>query len=247
MYKSVSERSDTYSDYASGGQLSGTEGQSRKIKKLSINTPIKSGVSYRAYINSEWTSWYSGNEEIARSNPTRVGYIFKCWSGSYENIKSDIEITAQYDLERQEDNTTTIYYNGYENPYIHYKVGNGNWDSNGGSNYLFGTGYYTYCNGNITKIEKPSSELRVTSIISSEGDSIKCGSPTNITINASGGEGSYTYTMYYSAYGSGRTCYLLHDSKNNTAEFIPTYSRTETLYITVTDEAGNMVKYQKQL
>lgn len=91
-------------------------------------------------------------------------------------------------------NQTTIYYAGYTNPYIHYKIGagawtsvpgvamaasteqdgythkitidlgtataltvcfndgNGNWDSNNGSNYTFGVGTYGYKNGNIVKI-----------------------------------------------------------------------------------------------
>ncbi len=88
----------------------------------------------------------------------------------------------------------TIYYKGYENPNIHYKIGDGywidgdgikmeasttisgysyeitidlgeattltacfndgkgNWDSNNEKNYYFEVGVYTYCNGEITKI-----------------------------------------------------------------------------------------------
>lgn len=132
--------------------------------------------------------------------------------GTYENImKPNGEFTvnngiirgnigenqcAVLDKTKVTSNKTVIYYSGYDNPYIHYKInngqwtaapgvkmtasndvdgygymieldigqetgmtacfnnGNGSWDSNGGNNYTFGTGYYTYKNGVITKITK---------------------------------------------------------------------------------------------
>ena len=211
----------------------------------------------------------------------------------YVTVKDEAgnEVQYQKKLEVKEvtNNQTTIYYKGYSNPYIHYRVGNGtwssapgvkmqsgsdvdgydytitidlgeqtnmtacfndgngSWDSNNGQNYTFGVGYYTCSNGKITKIEKPSSELRIKSVSSSQGDTIKCNVPTDLTINAAGGEGSYTYSMYYYAYGSGRVNYLLNNSKNNTVQFTESYPRTVTLYVTVKDEAGNEVQYQKKL
>ncbi|MBQ4529357.1 MAG: InlB B-repeat-containing protein, partial [Lachnospiraceae bacterium] len=202
-YSSVIEGNNNFENAVSGGSVSGTEGQNKKITKLSISTLEKSGISFRAYINGAWTEWKNGGSTIdgngkdiealqiklsgelantcdvyyrthnryygwlgwtsngttagsrntgsaiegyqiqlvekgttvegitnstteaskekckvvfkdydgtilkeqnveyganatAPSNPTRVGYAFKGWSGSYTNVKSDVEVTAQY-------------------------------------------------------------------------------------------------------------------------------------------------------
>ena len=121
--------------------------------------------------------------------------------------------------------------------------GNGSWDSNGGNNYTFGEGYYTFANGTINKIEKPSSELRIKSITCDKGDTIKYGDKATFTINAAGGSGAYTYSMTTTAYGSGRTLNLLSNSTSNTASWTPDYPRV--IYITahVTDSTGKTVSY----
>lgn len=184
-------------------------------------------------------------------------------------------------------NQVTIYYKGYDNPNIHYQIGNGawtkapgvkmesnldvegyyysitidlgteenltacfndgngNWDSNNGKNYNFGTGYYTFSNRTITKIDKPSSELKINSITCSSGSTIKMGSTVDMKINASGGEGEYKYSLYYHLYGSGRIYYILKDSTENIASYTPDYPKTTTLYATVVDKAGNTVSYQQ--
>lgn len=121
--------------------------------------------------------------------------------------------------------------------------GNGSWDSNGGNNYTFGEGYYTFANGTINKIEKPSSELRIKSITCDKGDTIKYGDKAKFTINAAGGSGVYTYSMTTSAYGSGRTLNLLSNSTSNTASWTPDYPRVIYITATVTDSTGKSVTY----
>lgn len=183
-------------------------------------------------------------------------------------------------------NQTTIYYKGYENPNIHYKIGNGqwtnapgikmesnsdvdgynyaitidlknetsltacfnngsSWDSNNGKNYTFNAGYYTYSNGVITKIDKPNNELKINSITCSSGTTMKYGSKVNLKINATGGQGPYTYYLYYYGYGSGRLNYLIKDGSYNTASFTPDYPQKTTIYAEVIDSAGNKVEYNQ--
>lgn len=143
------------------------------------------------------------------------------------------------------DYSITINLNGASGITACFNDGNGNWDNNNRQDYKFGSGYYTCKNGVVTKIEKPSSELKINSVTSSEGEVIRFGTSTNITINASGGSGGYKYSLHYYLYGSGRIRYLLNESFNNTVEFTPDYPRPAYLYIEVTDSAGNKVSMQK--
>ena len=145
------------------------------------------------------------------------------------------------------DYAITIDLNGASGITACFNDGYGNWDNNSRQNYKFGAGYYTCKNGTITKIDKPSSELKINSVTSSVGDTMQMGTSTIITINAGGGAGGYKYNLYYSAYGSGRTVYLLKESSENTATFTPDYPRETYLYVDVIDNDGNKVSTQKVL
>ncbi|NLK94267.1 MAG: hypothetical protein GX275_03600 [Clostridiales bacterium] len=92
--------------------------------------------------------------------------------------------------------------------------------------------------------EVKNKELEITSITSSAGTTIKNGEPTEVTINAEGGKGSYTYELYYSLYGSGRTYYILNGTSTNKGTFTPNYPQEWILYAKVTDEAGNTASKQ---
>ena len=145
------------------------------------------------------------------------------------------------------DYSITINLNGASGITACFNDGYGNWDNNNRQDYKFGAGYYTCKNGVVTKIEKPSSELKINSVTSSEGEVIQMGTSTTITINASGGSGGYKYSLHYSAYGSGRIVYLLNKSSRNTVVFTPDYPRPASLYIDVIDSDGNKVSTYKTI
>lgn len=151
----------------------------------SINIQDTTNNSYPLYVN-EVSILDKQNDESYSAN-----IIASSLNGSSATYSIDASVpdSAQ--------NTTTIYYKGYSNPYIHYQKaggtwtiapgvkmtetneltgythkatillgtsttltacfndGNGNWDSNNGTNYTFGTGVYTYSNGVITRIDSP--------------------------------------------------------------------------------------------
>lgn len=201
--------------------------------------------------------------------------------------RTERKYIGNYKVLKEGEDKTTIYYRGYNNPKIHYQIGNGqwtsgngismtsctdvpgyyysisidlgdasgitacfnnganSWDNNNNQNYKFGAGYYTFSNGTITKIEKPSSELKINSITSSSGSTIKYGSTVDIKINASGGEGPYTYYLYYYAYGSGRANYIINGASYNQASYTPDYPRNTILYAEVIDKTGKKVIAQQ--
>ncbi|NLK94262.1 MAG: hypothetical protein GX275_03575, partial [Clostridiales bacterium] len=92
--------------------------------------------------------------------------------------------------------------------------------------------------------EVKNKALEIASITSSKGTTIKNGEPTEITINAEGGKGSYTYELYYSLYGSGRLYYILNGTSANKGTFTPNYPQEWILYAKITDEAGNTATKQ---
>lgn len=162
---------------------------------LSVNTEGGKGINvYSLRVNGVDILKDSSSNTV-RWTPSRAGtYTIVGYARQVQG--SYISFTKTIMVEAQTGNLTTIYYKGFENPYIHYNVngiwtdvpgvkmeactevegygykvvidlgeststtvcfndGYGNWDSNFGNNYTFGVGYYTYSNGQITKILPP--------------------------------------------------------------------------------------------
>ena len=180
------------------------------------------------------------------------------------------------------ESTTTIYYKGYDNPYIHYRIGNGewtkapgvqmssssdvdgyyyaisidlgdaeqltacfndgngNWDSNGGRNYTFGKGYYTYSNGIITEIDKPIKQLRIDSITSKLGTSYVSGNQNIFTAQVSNANGKVQYQFEYNNKTTGVSGILRNYSEYNMLSTSLGTSGQYTLTVRVKDESGNM-------
>ena len=150
-------------------------------------TSIKDGVE--TIIND-----YSSNASV-NFKPDEIGnYILKVYAKDADG--KILEKTTPVGVTEISKNIVTIYYKGYSNPNIHYRVGNGawtnapgikmettnelsgyaykvtidlkdsdnltvcfnngygSWDSNGGKNYTFKAGTYTFNSGVITEINK---------------------------------------------------------------------------------------------
>lgn len=159
---------------------------------ISVNTTGGKGINYYAVkVNGEYISYESSSNTVAWT-PTQAGtYTIVGYARERQGIY--ISFTKTIQVEEKAENLITIYYRGFNNPYIHYGIngtwtsvpgirmeacadvegyfykaeidlgkytsaevcfndGNGNWDSNYGSNYIFGIGVYTYSDGVITKI-----------------------------------------------------------------------------------------------
>ena len=252
---------------------------------LTINTTGGRGSNYYSITVNGESILNSSSTNSVNWKPEKAGtYKIVAYAREAQGGQTSFEKTIT--VTEKSKNVTTIYYKGYENPYIHYSVGgkwtaapgikmipctdvegynykveidldeatsltacfndgHGQWDSNNGKNYTFNVGYYTFSNGTITKIEKPSNELKINSITSSSGSTIKFGSTVDVKINASGGEGAYKYYLYYYAYGSGKITYLINGASNNTASYTPDYPKNTTLYAEVVDKTGKKVTAQQ--
>lgn len=182
----------------------------------------------------------------------------------------------------QEKKKAVIYYKGYDNPYIHYKIGNGSWtnapgikmteskdlqgypymmeielgneknitacfnngngewDNNGGNDYEFKSGYYTYCNGVITKIEKPQKNLEIESLTSKLGSSFVSGNENIITANTVNASGEVQYKFDYVNHTTGKSGNLrpYHTSNAYAGYFGEIGDYTVT--VTAKDEAGKI-------
>ena len=213
--------------------------------------------------------------------PSKIGKYkirLDCHDNAYNYANSTIEVTVTEPVKLT---TTTIYYKGYDNPYIHYRIadgtwttapgvkmeenseldgynyaitidlgdkdtleacfnnGNGNWDSNGGNNYKFSTGYYTYSNGVITEIEKPTKQLKIDSIDSKLGTSYVSGNENIFTVKSSNGEGKVEYRFEYKNNTTGDSGVLRDYSEYNTLSTYLSTSGKYTLTVYIKDEAGN--------
>ena len=194
-----------------------------------------------------------------------------------------------YEIKDEINNQTTIYYKGYNTPYIHYKVdngewttvpgkpmiesdavagytheytidlneeegvmvcfnnGNGSWDSNNGSNYKFGTGYYTYQNGKITKIEKPvpifsikSFDLDTNLSETTRGRIVKLTG----TVQNNKGTVSYKYAVRDSA---GTITDLCSYRESNNAIWQPSKTGNYTLIMYAKDSDGTEIQTEKNM
>lgn len=261
-----------------------------KAATFTINATGGTGKLTYSFYYTEWPSYNKVMLQSSDNNtlvwtPKETG-TYQLWYSIADEGGDNHEFgCVQLEVEEKTEAKTVIYYKGYDNPYIHYRIGNGSWtqapgvkmsssndvdgythmievdlgdadkltacfnngsgswDSNNGNNYTFNEGYYTYSNGKITKIEKPSTELKISSITCDKGDTIKYGDTANFTINAKGGSGVYTYSMTTTLYGSGRTLDLLSNSTSNTASWKPDYPRIIYITATVTDSTGATATY----
>lgn len=181
----ISSITSTYGDLFEAGStteliINTTGGKGQNYYDLEVNG--KSIMTDKTSNKVSWTPTEAGIYEItAYAREAEGGYVtYKYFLTIREKLR----------------NGTVIYYKGYENPYIHYKIGNGNWtnapgikmektsekegydykiiidlgyedkltacfndgnghwDSDGGRNYEFGIGYYTYSNGKVNKTTK---------------------------------------------------------------------------------------------
>lgn len=99
---------------------------------VNINVAIKnaSGTVYYTYIDVD----KDGNSNTIQENTTSDSIDFTPSSYGKHTIKviakdgtNTAEKTMELNVKDIEDNKTVIYYKGYDNPYIHYKIGNGSW------------------------------------------------------------------------------------------------------------------------
>ena len=208
-------------------KLSGGYGD-KKYDLVAINEDNE-----RIYISNK------SNEKEVKWTPNKVGKYkiqINCYDDANSNKSSTIDVTVTKPKKLA---TTTIYYSGYDNPYIHYRVGNGQWtvapgvkmeksddvsgypykmtidlndadnmtacfnngngqwDSNNGRNYNFKSGYYTYSNGVITKIEKPTKKLEISSFTSNVGDKMTAGNQAIFKAEVKNATGNVQYRYSY--------------------------------------------------
>ena len=230
--------------------------------------------------NYEYFKENSNNEEI-KWKPSKAGNYkieINCYdnAGNYANKTIEVTVTKPAKL-----TTTTIYYKGYDNPYIHYRIGNGawtkapgikmdknsdiegynyaitidlgdedtleacfndgkgNWDSNGGKNYKFNTGYYTYSNGVSTEIEKPNKQFKINSIDSKLGSLYVSGNQNIFTVKSSNGEGKVEYRFEYKNNTTGDSGVLRDYSEYNTLSTLLSTPGKYTLTVQAKDSVGN--------
>ena len=219
------------------------------------------------YGNNSYNLSVNGVNLLSNSSSNTVAWT-PTQAGTYTvsvTVASKNTIAVYDRTIKVEDNKTTIYYKGYDNPYIHYKIGNGTWttapgvkmtacqdvtgyyykaevdlgnattltacfnngsgtwDSNNGNDYTFGSGYYTYSGGVITKIEKPS----LISILSSAGDTIKTNTETTLSVNVQGGT-NLGYTILVDG------TKVLDNSTSNNVKWTPTKAGTYKISAVVT-------------
>ena len=91
--------------------INATGGKGNKYYSIEVNG--KSILNESSSNNVSWTPTEAGTYRIVAS-------VSEAQSGSASYTKT---IT----VEDKVSNQTTIYYKGYDNPYIHYKIGNGAW------------------------------------------------------------------------------------------------------------------------
>lgn len=81
---------------------------------------------YTVTKDGETTVLVNNADKTATWIPTEAGrYTIKYAYTTY--LGNVIEKSIQYEIQDKVANQTTIYYKGYSNPYIHYRVGNGSW------------------------------------------------------------------------------------------------------------------------
>ena len=112
--------------------------------------------------------------------------------------------------------------------------GSNSWDSNGGKNYTFGIGYYTFSSGKITQIDEPSKTLTITSLSADKNTPQTIGEVINFTSSVKNATGEVSYK--YEVTKDNITTTISEDSK---AVWTPTEIGTYIVKLTVVDEANN--------
>lgn len=125
--------------------------------------------------------------------------------------------------------------------------GNGSWDSKNGANYTFQAGTYGVKNQNIYNLgnQEPvgptdtPQPIAIKNVTIDKGATVSYGETANIKVEATGGDGKYTYSgmAKYDSHGSEFLNYV----SGNTLTWKPkAISDTYTLFISVTDGQGQM-------
>ena len=235
-------------------------------------TVTKDGVSeqYTAEMDKslEWTPKEGGNYTITCEIKTRNGLIA---SKTVDYTVKDNNITIYYkgysnpNIHYQIGGgswtdvpgvamTATNEMSGYTHKYtidlgtasyanVCFNDGNGNWDSNNGSNYRFEKGNYKYSNGTITKFEPTPPSLEA-SLSMSKSEVIK---DEKITLNASAVNGKAPY-QYKLTYTHNSTTHTVSDYSNNSSfTFTPDTNGSYVFKLTVKDAKGKTATASKTL
>lgn len=181
--------------------------------------------------------------------------------------------SINYVIKEVTKNKTFIYYKGYSNAYIHYKIGNGtwtippgilmestselsgythkieidlgdsetltacfnngngSWDSNGGKNYTFGVGTYTYSSGKITEIQPIN--IEVNSFNSGLSSPQLLNTEISLSASTSNSNGNVTYKFIEELNNEQN---VIYEGSNNTCTWTPKTSGEYKLTVIASDE-----------
>ncbi len=236
---------------------------------------VKDGDEYVIYN-------YSG--AISRSCQFAQPGTYTLMVKAKENPYSTKVVTAEKTItvlpELTEENSATIYYKGYSDPYIHYQVGSGSWttapgvkmeessevsgfthkyviyigdqgyanvcfndggsswDTNGGNNYKFEPGKYTYQNGVITQIGNKKLEIESVKF-TPENSGIGIYEIVKGEVHATGGTAPYQYQ--FASWRYGELTILQDYSEDNTFSHQFIDEGPYNLIVNVKDAAGTVV------
>ena len=195
-----------------------TDGLNQVAKKsITFNVENKTIIYYKGYSNPKIHyqigngQWTGGNGVLMTSCTDVPGYDYSISI----DLGKELGITACFNN------------------------GANSWDNNNKQNYKFGSGYYTFSNGVITKINKPIKKLKIDSISSKLGSSYVSGNENVFTAQVSNASGKVQYQFEYKNKTTGVSGVLRNYSQYNKLE---TYLGTPgeyTLTVYVKDEAGN--------
>lgn len=232
-------------------------------------------LPYNCSHNNTWTPTEAGEYTIFAYLRDAAGDV-----GTY---------FMNYEIKDEINNQTIIYYKGYDTPYIHYKVdngewttvpgkpmeesdavaeyiheytidlgeekgvtvcfndGNGNWDSNNGANYRFGTGYYTYEAGKITEIEKPVQTFSIKSFeLDTNLSETTRGKYVKLTGTVKNNKGTVSY-KYAVKDSDGTITDLCSYGESNSASWQPSKVGNYTLIMYAKDSDGTEVQKEKTM
>ncbi len=202
------------------------------------STITSSDYTYTVTKDNKTQTLSTLSDKTANWTPTEAGTYTLSLTVKHSGVLLAI-YTKEFTVEKNTNaNEVTIYYKGYDTPYIHYQVGNGswtnapgyamtktsemsgythkytinlgnatyanvcfnngngNWDSNGGRNYRFEKGTFTFSNGKITPVDDGA--LRITSFDITPADGkIKVGDSVSMHVNVANGDNATLCAFYY--------------------------------------------------